>query len=260
MKKLAIYVTVSAIAIIPAQAFAWGKVGHAVVADIAADNLTPSASRQVYLLLRAQGKTQLFQIASWADRERDLVKKGMRVNFPMPMHSIRIPLKGFASPEANCPVMCATSGITFYLRRLKDRSLSIADRAIALNFVVHLVGDIHQPLHASTPTGTGQKVIYRGLQTNLHAIWDNNIIGEQSLSANALAKELEGGPTVESGGDADDWAIESNSIVRKDIAPQMVKGVLTLPDDYAVKNWPIVRTRLKQAGLRLAILLNSALG
>jgi hypothetical protein len=235
---------------------AWGPRGHAVVADIAQADLNRTARIQVAALLKQEAATNLAQISSWADTVRN---KGV---LGTPSHSIRFPGKGPLRMDA-CPSrFCALTAVDRYSAILGNRRASPAARLEALKYVVHLVGDIHTPLHAFASTGDHVPVRYRGQETTLHKLWDYVLMGEQGGNRTKIGQmlALRRGDAV--GGRPIDWALESRAIARDHIfrtLPLRSKTVIALPDDYGAENWPIIATRLNQAGHRLGALLNRLL-
>ena len=256
-----LFLYVGAALMIPSPAFAWGQEGHIIVADIAEAQLTDSARRTVRALLKIEGARSLGEIANWADAERAAVEKGKKPEFPMPSHVTRIPLNRSTDLGKSCPNLCAVKGIEYYADRLGDDTLPARDRLIALKFVVHLIGDLHQPLHSSYKVGNFTPVIFEGRKRILHWVWDVGIIRSRGLTRAKLMQEI-GRTKVSARGSVVSWAIEGRDIARDAIFPGIApKGkITTLPDDYAAVHWPVVRVRLKLAGLRLARLLNEQLG
>jgi hypothetical protein len=264
-------------------AMAWGPQGHAIVADIAQAHLTPTATAQVSALLKLDGDDGLDQIASWAD--------GNRKEFPKTgtWHYVDIPLHepGYVATR-DCPDGdCVVGKIDQYAKVLADRSASPQDRLLALKWLVHFVGDVHQPLHAEDDDDKGGNTvqqIYFGKGTNLHRIWDSGIIEQQlglPLGPNysidraqvaAAASKLDAAvtPTERAA-----WApagllsnVDTASIAWANESHKLAQVAYTdlpkRPNDnwsaaYQAKSWPVVQTRLQQAGVRLAELLNEAL-
>jgi hypothetical protein len=243
---------------LPQSAFAWGKTGHAVVADIAQAHLTPKALAEVKRLLAVENDKNLSDISLWADKAKAEHLEGS------PSHTIRLPLDNSPAPEHPCPGhFCADDALTLYGAVLADPKRSDADREVALKYIVHLVGDLHQPLHDTDATGSGIQVIFDGKPSVLHAVWDSGIIndhgGTDAQIAAALIKSEHGVPN---GGGPLQWAQEGLLIAQTQIyntVPLHPDTPVVLPPDYARTKWPIVQRRLTQGGLRLAILLNSLL-
>jgi hypothetical protein len=244
--------------LLPGKAFGWGKTGHAVVADIAQTHLTPTALAEVQRLLAVEGDHNLSDISSWADKAK---REGLAGS---PSHTIRLPLDNSPAGEHPCPGhFCADDAITLYSAVLADPKHSDADREIALKYIVHLVGDLHQPLHDTDATGSGIQVIFDGKPSELHAVWDDGIIDEHGGSAREIALELmQSEKGVPDDGGPMQWAEEGRIIAQKQIyntIPVHPTSVVVLPSSYGRDEWPIVKLRLTEGGLRLAILLNSLL-
>lgn len=244
-----------------ASLFAWTHVGHSAVADLAESRLTPEAHRQVETLLAVDHAKHLSEIASWADG----IKK--EHNEDAPAHSLRLPLDRATDVDQTiCPSnYCAVRGLETWVKVLADKSQPVERRERALKFVVHLVGDIHQPLHISQYTGK-EEVIFNGVQSNLHLVWDMSINATRAKKHEELAALLEKDAKTHkyfTGGTPTEWALESRDIARDTIYATDVKPgaqtVTTLPVDYADRMWPVTEQRMTQAGVRLAALLNEAL-
>jgi len=274
----------------PAPGWAWGVAGHAIIADIAESRLSPQALAQVQQLLALHHQHHLSDVASWADE--------WRFNHPEtgPWHFVNIPL--FASnydPARDCPGgNCVVAKIDEFTKVLTDRSRSPEDRLQALEYVVHFIGDVHQPLHASNnddaggnkvlATYLGQTTSDRGYPWTLHSIWDTAIIehylpmgygtdvqanGERS-EVTSLARQLEGQITqtmavewTRDGLDPIGWATESHDIARTvayhGILAQEGKPLpqpIALGNDYDTMAWTTIQLQMEKAGVRLAAVLN----
>lgn len=268
-----------------AGALAWGPEGHAIVADIATLHLTPQALAQVHELLALENFHGLDQVASWPDAIRhEQPETG-------PWHYVDIPLaSNHYDPVRDClDGDCVVSRIPDFVRILADRSASPQQRLRALKFVVHFVGDIHQPLHDEDDHDKGGNevpVVFYGHPTNLHAIWDGAIL-EKALHLRlgpnysfdhaavwSAARRLDAGITPQQRArwaPADlsknlllqsvHWAEQSHALARKvayrDLPAHPAAG---WSKAYQAKAWPVVERQLQRAGIRLAAVLNSTLG
>ena len=233
----------------PSLALAWGKEGHAVVAQIADDYLSPQARAQVSRLLALEPGATLESISSWADEHRNPeTGKWHYVNFRRG--------SGFEYSAADCPGdACLVPAIARQEAILRDTSSSDLDRLTALKYIVHLVGDVHQPLHAGYADDKGgntYQVRWDGRGSNLHHVWDTGLIDTFNMEPLALARRLEYTQRVTAGGTPVDWVQESGRIVGSSgFYPDR-----EIPASY-VETWrPVVETRLTQAGVRLAETLN----
>jgi len=141
-------------------------------------------------------------------------------------------------------------------------------RREALEFVVHFVGDLHQPLHSADNNDQGGnkvQVIFFGQPGNLHSVWDGGIIRREKQWGDQLASTLELRITPEqkkawAHGSVEDWALESHALAVKVVYGKLPPGALpNLSDDYATAMLPVVEEQIEKAGIRLAHLLNEAL-
>jgi hypothetical protein len=144
-----------------------------------------------------------------------------------------------------------------YSAILANRRNSPAERAEALAFVVHFVGDVHQPLHAGyrhDAGGNDYQVRWHGRGTNLHRVWDSLMLDGTHLSAAQYARKLQAESTsLATGGTPAEWAEESCRIDRdRDVYPSS----RFIDQAYVQRELPIAERRLRQAGVRLAALLN----
>jgi hypothetical protein len=256
----AVFAALAMLACTP-PASAWGPLGHRMVARLAEARLTPEAEAEVKALLAARGERYLDQIANWADELRDtdpaLYRRTARlhyVNFGS-RDCIYVPPRDCRDGE------CVVAGIAKYSAILADRSNGIAERAQALAFVVHFVADVHQPLHADyrhDAGGNDFQVRWHGEGTSLHRIWDSTMLDDAHLPAAAYTRKLqaEDGP-VASGGTPAEWAEESCRIDRDG---GVYPAIHSIDESYMRRERPIAERRLRQAGARLAALLNRDLG
>jgi hypothetical protein len=154
---------------------------------------------------------------------------------------------------------------------LADRSLLPAIRAEALKFLIHFVGDLHQPLHASDNGdrgGNDVRVVLARKRTNLHALWDTALVAALGRDPVSLGTSLEAKISLAQkqqwqGGSSAEWANESLALARTEIYAALggtgdTNAPLILPNDYAAAKAPIVKTQLQKAGVRLAWVLNEA--
>jgi hypothetical protein len=242
-----------------APSFAWFDNGHRIVGLIAQANLTDEARKKIKAILPEN--MTLADAAVWPDHE------GRSVRDFDSLHYVSIPENATGYDQArDCPEKnCAVEALKWFLTILTDKNAPTMARRVALYYVAHLVGDIHQPLHAGRAKDRGGieiLVSYKGLTTNLHYFWDKDLVDLETGTEEEIAKRLTANLTDEKrlewqAGDPIQWINESLMLVRSygyNIGPS---GELS--DDYVEKARPIVRQRLAQAGLRLAGLLNTAL-
>jgi hypothetical protein len=246
----------------PVPAFAWGAEGHEIVAAIARRELSPMARRQVASLLG--GDALLIHDANWADEVREQRPETGR------WHYVDIPLgaTGYDARRDCRAGDCVVAQIDKDHRVLADAHAPRPARAEALRFLVHFVGDIHQPLHAvdnNDKGGNAVRVTMPGERTNLHRVWDAEVVQALGDDAGALAGAIDRAITSAQrkdwqAGTPADWANESWRIARDEIYPvSRGRRTMRLPASYPRGESPVVRRQLARAGLRLAWVINSAL-
>lgn len=242
-----------------APAYSWFDKGHRIVGWIAEAHLTVEARQEIDKILF--GGMTLAEASVWPDHE------GRAVRDFDPLHYVNIPDHAAAYDRArDCPERnCMVEALQWFTAAVADRSAPNAMRRLALRFVAHLVGDMHQPLHAGRSKDRGGvdiQVSYRGQATNLHYFWDRNLVDLEPGGDQEIAQRLMAGLTDEQrrawqSGGPEEWTNESLRLVRTHAYKVEPSGELS--DEYVEKSLPIVRARLLQAGIRLAYLLNRAL-
>ncbi len=251
----------------PAQA--WGPLGHAIVADLAQQQLRASAQAEMQHLLAPEHSKSLASIASWADQMQNDPSQGALWQRTRNLHYVNFhDATCEYVPPRDCPDgRCVIAALAHYVDVLGDRSQGDAARREALKFVVHFVGDIHQPLHAGyrpDKGGNTYQVQFAVSGSNLHRVWDSGLLSQRGLDAAAYAKMLDAlGPVPlppMTGPQQDvyaQWASESCRITaRAGFYPRGHK----IGHAYVDAELPVADLRLRQAGRRLATVINTALG
>jgi hypothetical protein len=269
------------LAIVPLKdAGAWGQEGHSIVAEIAQRRVEPAALEMMYRLLRSElpglktsAPVSLASIASWADDYRpkhDETRNWHFVDIPYDRDGFR--------PADDCRPDprygdCVVNAIDRARRTLADCTRTNDERVAALKFLVHFVGDIHQPLHASSRIdpdtgnedqgGNTIEVTFFGEKTNLHKLWDTGLIMHKVFDWGEYVRLIETewlpGKDVAAlqAGEPVEWALAAHRMaleVAYNFRPDRV-----LDDEYFRDSIPVVDRQLALAGLRLARLLNEAL-
>jgi S1/P1 Nuclease len=217
----------------------------------------------------AGGVSTLPDVSTWADEIR-LQRPGTA-----PWHYVNIPITLPTGEPAvydvarDCPKdACVVAKIEQFKQELTNRQLPQRQRLEALKYIVHFVGDAHQPLHVSNNHdrgGNDDPVIFMGLPTNLHAVWDSGIIAP-AVRGNERVYALQLVQTISeeqhqhwSEGSLISWVNEGHEIAARTIYGEL-PYIGKLPDDYKTKALPIVNEQLERAGVRLAAVLNACLG
>jgi hypothetical protein len=264
---------------------AWGPQGHRTIGAIADRLLTPGAHAAVLRLLEddrdkfgeLSGRTTLESVSEWADELH-----GTEAARPS-WHYDDVPICGSEEKARYCPDgQCNTEQLKRLIGVLGDTRAAARERNEALKWVVHLVGDIHQPLHAADNSDHGGNLVpvaLEGVRTrgreNLHRAWDNDLV-QLALHApnrqqpprdiDALAGEAANLEREVGQGTPDSWARESNNLARN-VAYHypgfacngVPAGIVVLDAAYLDDAGVVVRERLLLAGARLANLLNRTL-
>src|SRR3954466_16153736 len=174
-------------ALVPAPALAWGKTGHRVVAAIADTQLSGLARAHIEQIL-GPGES-LDEAANWPDEMRAAPGEFWEKT-ATPWHYVTLNGTTYDHPP---PQGDALEALGRFRRVLADPNASRADKQLALRFIVHLVGDLHQPLHVGKccdKGGNDVKLSWFGKPTNLHAVWDSAIVDDEQLSFSELAAKL----------------------------------------------------------------------
>ena len=236
----------------PAPALAWGATGHRVVGRVAERHLTDEAAREVAAIL---GPESLAQAATWAD---DIRSDPLWRQAP-PWHYISIDDAETLESTARAPEGDVVEAIERFTAVLADRGAPRERRAEALRFVVHFVGDVHQPLHVGRRAdrgGNDVRLTWHGEPANLHSVWDSLMIDSDGLSFSELAEFIDHPTLLEleawQAAPLAEWVRESKALRGRvyDI------GDGRLGYQYSYRYLPLVKQRLLQAGVRLAGLLN----
>lgn len=266
------------LSLLPAQAFAWGRLGHWLVGELAAQKLTPQARAQVELLLAGEADPTLAGVASWADDLRNADPE--RFKATSRWHYINAKGGGCGFDVArDCPNGdCVVAAIEAQRKILADRKQPLEARRDALKFLVHFVGDAHQPLHAGNREDAGGNRFQVSLRTdiepeayakqnyangvmgtNLHSVWDYYVLAAARRSPWQYAHKLETRlPPLDHAqiGTPLSWAQESCAIIdTHTLYPE--KHVMD--HAYLDAMRPLAELRITTAAVRLADLLNNTL-
>lgn len=259
-------------------ALAWSPLGHRLVGELAQPHLTQKAQAEVAKLLSGEPQPTLGGVANWADTLRDsdpdYFKRTSRWHY-------------INTPPGTCDYVaerdckdgdCVIGAIEKQRAVLADPSQSLVARRDALKFLVHFVGDAHQPLHNNNHDDRGgnqyqislrttlqpeayarDKYINGIMGTNLHAVWDYYVLGESRRNPRVYATVLRANPWPPAAtalATPVEWSRESCLLVDGwSIYPQGH----TLDHSYADAMRPLAERRIQQAAYRLADLLNQAL-
>ncbi|KAI1436397.1 putative nuclease S1 precursor [Xylaria sp. CBS 124048] len=267
-------------------AIAWGSLGHITVAYLASNFVKEDTATYFQGLLGNDTEHYLAGVATWADSIRYTKWGRFTSNFHFIDAKDDPPTYCGVNFERDCKADgCVVSSLQNYTSQLFDAKLRPWQRAQAAKFVVHFVGDIHQPLHVENVAqgGNGIHVNWEGHEVNLHHVWDSSI-AEKMLGGNRrkvydnafqwatyLTDEIKAGKFLTAheswihGLRIDDpiatsmtWANESNSYVCSHVLPEGPKAIVgqELSGDYFANAAPVIELQVARAGYRLATWLD----
>jgi len=257
--------------LLPGVDLAFGDEGHEIIGAIAAQELTPTTRARVLALLATDhsgltADTSIPSEATWADRARDATTRGWHyVN--LELHDPDL-ASACAGPES-----CIVTKIDEFRAALDNPETPAPERLRALQFLLHLVGDLHQPLHAADDRDRGgntERVLAPGAaEGSLHHYWDTVFVTALGTDSTAVADRLLAEISPEDrrrwrAGTPRDWAWDSYAIARRriygELPPPDAVGRYHLSAQYVADATAIVRVQLERAGVRLGMLLNEAFG
>jgi hypothetical protein len=256
-----------ALAVTAAPAAAWGPLGHRITAQIAQHNVSGHTRARIEQIIALES---LPEASTWPDEQRSNPVTFWQET-ANPWHFVTLPPGEEAEHLAHPPEGDAATALESFTARLRDPAASAEDKATALRFVVHIVGDLHMPLHVGQPGdrgGNDVRVLWFGEPQNLHWVWDEGLILKQQLSFSEYAERLENRmrpADVVQWWDASPavWMDESADLrdrLYPSTSPEAGLGTRESPVmlswQYAY-DWTLsMELRLQQAGVRLAAYLD----
>lgn len=232
--------------------FAWGPTGHRATGLVAEKHLTKKAKKALERILQGQS---LAMASTWMDD----IRSDSTFDYMADWHWVTIQNGETYEQSTKNPNGDIVQTLERIIQELKSGTLNAADEAQHIRILIHLVGDLHQPLHVgggSDRGGNDVRVTWFRTDSNLHRVWDSDMIDDSRLSFTELAESLNkldaaAVNKLQSTG-IRDWSKESMGYR----GPVYAYGDGRLGYAYSYKNMPIVRTRILEAGIRLAGLLN----
>jgi hypothetical protein len=246
--------------LLPMASFAWGPNGHRIVAEIAWLHLTPQARKAVTNIL---GKQSMAMVANWPDfiksdttHQYDHTNQWHYLDFPANIDRARFD-----------QLLAEATGENLYteaqalIKQLKDRSVAKEKQVFALTFLIHLMGDLHQPLHVGRDEDLGGNkinVTWFNTPSNLHKVWDEQLIDYQQLSYTEYTKALDiatpAAIKAMQQGTIADWMFDSHQLSDRIYAYTQPDSKLSYRYNYVfVKD---LNQQLLKGGVRLAAILN----
>lgn len=232
----------------------WGATGHRTVGLIAENHLTKKAKKQIEKLL--QGESLAF-VSTYGDE----IKSDSRYKKLNTWHYVNFPFDTKyedSKKEENGDII---TGINYCISVLQNKNSNQEDKIFYLKFLVHLIGDLHQPMHVGREEDKGGndiQVLWFNKGTNLHRVWDSDMIESFGMSYTELADNQKSLSTQQKlaiqKGTILDWTYETQELAIKTYGSAEIGEKLSYK--YSYDNFSTVRTQLQKAGLRLAKILN----
>ncbi len=236
----------------------WGPTGHRTTGKIAEKHLTKKAKKKIDKLL--QGESLAF-VSTYADQ----IKSDKSYNKYYTWHYVNMPLNMQYQDSQKNPEGDLVTGIDLCIEVLKSDTSSVEEKRFSLKMLVHLIGDLHQPMHVGRAEDKGGNTIqvqWFGKGTNLHRVWDTDMIRDWKMSYVELAdnskdlskeqiKAIEKGTII-------DWVHDTHKLSK--LTYESVKIGENLRYRYSYDHFDTVRTQLQKGGIRLAKLLNDIFG
>ncbi|HXO77657.1 MAG TPA: S1/P1 nuclease, partial [Puia sp.] len=237
----------------------WGGTGHRTIGKIAEKHLNPQAKAAVRDLL---GSESLADVSTYADqvRSQDAYK------YTAPWHYINMPT-GLSRRDFNREVISQQKDNVYCAllsckNDLTDSTKTREQKIFALKFIVHLVGDLHQPMHVSRSEDQGGNQImttFLGKPGNLHGLWDSGLLEHEGLSYEQLAEKVDHASDRQirrwQHDDPLTWLYESYRISKRLYADAAKKP--DFDEAYYQAHIPVFEQRMEMAGIRLAGVLNA---
>lgn len=259
MKHLFITLVFGASLMVSPAVFGWGLLGHRVVGEVASKHLSKKAEKAIQRVL---GNKTMAEASNWMDDiKSDRQPKYDTLNA---YHYVSIP-DGMKYEETNLnPKGDAFVGLNTAIAKLKSKTLSPEMETFYLNMLIHIVGDLHQPLHVGRKDDRGGNTIHVGWfgdKSNLHRVWDSDMLNDKLYSYTELTKIVDHATSDEikswQASTLDDWVQEC-----QDLRP----GIYDFEEKryweykYMYAHWDTVKHQLLKGGIRLAGILNDIYG
>ncbi len=245
------------------SSFAWGTNGHRIIGEVADSYLSKKAKKNLALIL---GTESVAMSSNWAD----FIKSDTTLRYLDPWHYINIKsgmdYPAFEAYLKKDTAVDAYTKLNFLITELKNKTITAERKLFCLRMLIHIVGDIHQPMHVSRAEDLGGnriRVQWFNDPTNLHAVWDDRLVEQQKLSYTEFAKHInhttQGQRTTWQQQPMEQWFFESYQL-----ADGIYKGI-TQPEQklgfrYNFDYIETVNQQLLKGGVRLAGLLNVLFG
>ena len=242
-------------------ALAWGPDGHSTIGILAINQLQPDARRELASIVSPLDKQTMVEACNWPD----VIRETEEWAWSSRQHYINIPRgeSAYLQPRDCADGQCATEAIKRYAAELGNQKADPEKRKQAFAWLCHLIGDLHQPLHAGFADDRGGndfEIIYQGEQINLHGFWDFDVIRQNADNWQELVGLLKPSPLYQAGSGwsekmVDEWTNESHQLAEQRVYPANID----IDETYEQQSWELAQQRLSLAASRLALVINTVL-
>ena len=252
------------------QSFAWGHDGHTAIGILAINQTRPDVMSELESIVNPLTKQAMAEACNWPDVYRE-AEEG---EWSTPLHYINIPRGDEVYTESrDCPEQahrpgrpaqfCATEAIKHYAAELANSQASPEQRRRSFAWLCHLVGDLHQPMHAGFADdrgGNDVQVSFGDWQMNLHRFWDSSVINKEAGSWQYLVGQLSEFPPVQAGTDwspsmVNNWTNRSHTLAIEKAYPP----TSNIDEVFAEASWELIQEQIRLAASHLALIINSVL-
>lgn len=248
---------------LPFQSNAWGLLGHRIVGEIASGYLTPKARKAIQQIL---GNESIAMASNWAD----FIKSDTSYKYLNPWHYINFDsalnytqMLGYLKNDTTAD---AYTKLNFLTKQLKNKSLPQSQKLMYLRLLIHIAGDVHQPFHSSRIGDTGGneiKVSWFSQSSNIHRVWDEQLIDNQKLSYTeytaAINHTYTKQKTTWQKQPLSKWLFDSYTISEQ-LHKELQVSDHKLGYEYNFKHIKTLNEQLLKGGIHLAALLNQIFG
>ncbi|MBF4473057.1 S1/P1 nuclease [Flavobacterium sp. HJJ] len=251
MKKYILFPALCIILVLPIKTLAWGKKGHALVAEVAFNYLDKNTKKIVLGYLDGMS---IEDAATWMDD----IKDDHSYDYMKPYHYVNIDKGAEVFERSGSNIIYILNQTIKELQNNKNFTKQEIKTKILIVF--HLVGDLHQPLHigyGSDKGGNTVQINYKGQGTNLHSFWDSGIIYDRSITLKDCLEANKFSPAAMNKLQTIDviaWSKESRSLLDSVYNMRGAK----VKDDYVRASAVIIQAQIQKAGIRLAAILNTS--
>ncbi|MDQ6815194.1 MAG: S1/P1 nuclease [Bacteroidota bacterium] len=248
---------------LPCQSFAWGMLGHRIIGEVASSYLTGRASREIKKIL---GNETIALASNWAD----FIKSDTAFRYLNPWHYLDVD-KGLNAIQMQAVLQKDTAvdaytRLNFLIAQLKNKKLAQNEKLMYLRLLIHIVGDIHQPFHSSAngdKGGNDIKVFWFGQSSNMHRVWDEQLIEGQDLSYTEYTRAINFTTDEQrrqwQQSPLSNWFFDSYQISEA-LHKELKQPEPKLGYEYNYLHLKTLNEQLLKGGVRLAGLLNEIFG